>query len=171
MPDNFLLSSRDVVPGVQRWPAGAGSSASVTAPAPTLAFLNTASQLEPPQLCAMHAVVLSGLRLHLPDGFVEVARQRAAAVWRHAHAGGSGTAASPVAAGGGRRLPLSGLQHRLRLRVAVHNGRRFVGPPAVCQVAALEPAQGQRGELTVGLRALQHSDGRENCACRTDLLE
>lgn len=148
VPDNFLLSSRDAVPGVQRRPASARSSASATAPAPTLAFLNSASQLEPPKLCAMRAVVLSGLRLHLPDGFVEVARQHASAVWRHAHASGSGNAASPVTGGSGRLLPLRNLQQRLRLRVAVHNGRRFVGPPAVCQVAALEPAQGRRGELT-----------------------
>ncbi len=150
VPDNFLLSSRDVVPGVQRLvmrPGLSGSGTSAAAPpASTLAFLNIASQLEPPQLCAMHAVVLSGLRLHLPDGFVQVTRQHAAAVWRQAHAGGARTVAGSSAAGGGRLLPLTELQQRLRLRVSVHNGRRFVGPPAVCQAAALQPAQGQRGE-------------------------
>lgn len=148
MPDNFLLSCRNVVPGVQRLGANAMTNAE---PAPTRAFLSIASQLEPPQLCDVRAVVLSGLRLHLPDGFVAVARQHAASVWRRAHAGGAAAGgALGAAVGTGRLLPLADLQQRLSLRVSVHNGRRFVGPPAVCQAAALEPAAGRRGAQEEG---------------------
>ena len=133
-----LLSSRDVVPGVQRLALEAPA-------APTLRLLEVESQLAPPRLAAMHAVVLSGLRLRLPEGFCEAVRQHATAQWLAAHGAGPASPAPPGSPDRARLLPLRELQRRLRLCVSVHNGRRFVGPPALCMAAALEPVPGQRG--------------------------
>lgn len=141
VPPNLLVSSRDLIPGVQRVaPAGppamrpgstrsrsCGSGSELLAP--TRGVLGAHSLLDPPQLQAVHAVLLSGLQLALPEGFVEVARQQAAQ--------------------GGRLPPVRDLPEMLCLRVSVHNGRRFVGPPLLCAASALTPVEGQRGVLAV----------------------
>lgn len=163
-PLDCLLSRRDVVPGVQRLAAGAGR-----APAgPTLSMLGAESQLAPPRLAPMHAVVLSGLRLHLPEGFCEAVRQHATTQWLASHGAAAGAvpsrSAAPAQPGSPSRgglLALGELQRRLQVRVSVHNGRRFVGPPALCSAAALEPVPGRRGapaDLGPGVR-------RRSAAC------
>ncbi|KAL4443404.1 hypothetical protein ABPG75_011141 [Micractinium tetrahymenae] len=117
LPEDFLVSSRDLVPGVQRQPLPGSVSSGL---------LDTSSQLAPPRLHSVQAVVLAGLRVHLPEGFVEAVRR---------HGGGAG-----------RLLAVGECQRGLRLRVSVHNGRRFVGPAAECWPASLEPVEGRRGE-------------------------
>jgi len=152
LPEDFLVSCRDVVPGVRRLTAPpSATSPGGGAPArsvPTRGVLDIASQLEPSALHSMHAVQLSGLGVHLPDGFLEVVRKQAAGLWRQTHGAAAAAAGAPstaLADALGRLLPVRDLQRSLALRVSVHNGRRFVGPPVVCPVAALEPVEGRRG--------------------------
>lgn len=121
LSEDFLVSSRDLVPGVQRQPLARSHSCIVPA---------GSSQLAPPRLHSVQAVVLAGLSMRLPEGFVEALR-------RHG--------APPGGSSAGRLLAVGEVQRGLCLRVSVHNGRRFVGPPAECQAAALDPAEGCRG--------------------------
>jgi hypothetical protein len=62
VPDNFLLSYHDVVPGVQRLDAASGL--------PTHRFLGVDSLLREARLCSVHAVLLCGLQLQVGCGGV-----------------------------------------------------------------------------------------------------
>lgn len=161
VPEDFLLSSRDLVPGVQRLTACSDSpsrrshsSRAAGGARPTLGALGIASQLAPPRLHSVRAGVLTGLSVHLPEGFLDVVRKQASGcLWKQA---GRGPAAQlgegSAACGAGqadlahRLIPLSELRQSLQLRVSVHNGRRFVGPSVQCPAPSLE-GNGQRGEL------------------------
>ena len=125
LPPDFLVSARDVVPGLRRARAnGGGARGARTA-------------LLPPRLARVAALELSALSVHLPDGFLEAAVRRLAA------AGGEGHASHAA---------LAELEPRLWLRASVHNGRCFVGPPVALAPLALAAAPGRRGQhrLTAG---------------------
>lgn len=183
MPLNFLVSSHDLVPGVQRQAAAAAADSGMVPPLGMLGM----SQLAPLQLQPLRAVVLSDLRAHLPEAFAEAARQRAAGLWRQSHGALPAALPSPGPPGGcgsvfgasmpgspGKMLPLRELQQSLQLRVSVHNGLRVVGPPVLCAVAALAPAEGGQGgwlQLAAGcLTGPQHPSPQimahaSNCHC------
>lgn len=136
VPENWLLTEQQLVPGL-RWRPPAEA-------APALGPLGAAAQL--PRLCGTSAVRLSGLRMHLPEGFAEVARQVAEGLCHSGAAAAAEANGSTSSGARGTRLPpLLELQQLLRLRVSAHNGRRFVGPPVVCPAAALQPVEGRRG--------------------------
>ncbi|GAB4818555.1 hypothetical protein N2152v2_005601 [Parachlorella kessleri] len=142
VPENFLLSYADVVPGVQRLDAESGL--------PTQRFLGTTSLLLEARLASVHAVVMCDLQLQLPDGFLEVVRK----VLLGGGSPNSPGASKPGGYGGSAArlpLPLRELQNCLRLRAAVHNGRTFVGPTVWGKPGTLEVADGQRGAHRITL--------------------
>lgn len=67
LPEHFLVSYHDAVPGVQRLDAASGR--------PTARFLGAASLLAEAALCAPHALLLCAPELRLPGGFLEVVRR------------------------------------------------------------------------------------------------
>lgn len=85
LPPDFLVSHHDAIPGLQRLDAATGL--------PTSRFLGAASTLLQPRLCSVHALVLRGLQMALPAGFLEVVRKTLLL------GGGSSAAAVPCSPG------------------------------------------------------------------------
>ena len=147
LPEDCLLSCRDTVPGVQRQlacPRIDGATSGFASGSTTRKGLG--SQLEPAGLQPVRAVVLASVAVHLPEGFAELARKQAAGLLRQQqHAGAAAPSVTAAPMPDSRSLSLADLRRRLALRVSVHNGRRFFGPPVLCPAASLEPLEGRRG--------------------------
>ena len=153
VPQDCLFSDRDVIPGAQRCTADHGL--------PTRRCLEIRSQLSPPALQPVVAVQLSGLTVQLPEGFLEVVRRWVMPRGREQQQQQQHHLQQPPQQQQQRRpgtpshfrgsslssaLPLGELRPHLRMRAAVHNGRRFVGPAVLASPSSLGLVEGQRGQ-------------------------
>ena len=119
VPEDFPVTYGDVVPGVKRFDADGKQSTEVEGP--------ITSTLASPLLAPLRRVALRGLCVSLPRGLVDViaASPTTAVMTRGAAAQPltpEALAANPAAA-----VNAAAGAKALSLRVAVHNGRRFVG--------------------------------------------
>ena len=150
LPEDFLVCSSDVIPGVVRHRASRQAQAAQQGPPPeTLAVASVASTLLHPQLQPCTALGLSGLRIQLPAGFDDLLQSL---VSGHGQLSADSAPALNPGQGWAR------FDGSLAVRLRAHNGRCFLGGGALSRglvwAAAASSSQQQTQQQKVPPLAL-----------------
>ncbi|KAK9823703.1 hypothetical protein WJX72_004791 [[Myrmecia] bisecta] len=146
VPEDFLITYSDVVPGLQRFnPKGQS----------TVALVNISSTLASPLLVPTFSIVLHSVRIALPHGFGETLEVLLTGSSAAQHSATEPTARGP---------PLEAYGDCFAVRLGVHNGRTFVGDPVVTHGVTLQPrllAKGKwpRPQPVLNWRGLMEQSG------------
>ena len=140
LPEDFLVCSSDVIPGVVRHRAGRQAQAVQEGPPQeTLGVAAVASTLLQPQLQPCMALSLSGLRIQLPPGFDDMLQSLVS---------GQGQLSADSAPALSPGQGWARFDGSLAVRLRAHNGRCFLGGGAFSRELVRATAAGSSRQQT-----------------------